>query len=78
MGQFGGSLEPSTPMELLCQSASGPTSLIANQDVHSWTLMMLCQICLKVTRPVLRISPSFGGQCALTNADEATRFNKMW
>ena len=26
MGQFGGSLEPSTPMEFLCQSASSPTS----------------------------------------------------
>ena len=26
---------------------------------------------LKVTRPVLRISRSFEGHCALTNADEA-------
>ena len=31
-----------------------------------------CQMCLKVTRPVLRISRSraFEGHCALTNADE--------
>ena len=28
-------------------------------------------LCLKVTRPVLRISRSFEGHCALTNADEA-------
>ena len=35
MGQFGGSLEPSTPMEFLCQSAFGPTSHIENQDVRS-------------------------------------------
>ena len=32
---------------------------------------MLCQMCLKVTRPVLQISRSFEGPCALTNADEA-------
>ena len=32
---------------------------------------LLCQICLKVTRPVLQISRSFEGHCALTNADEA-------
>ena len=32
---------------------------------------MFCQMCLKVTRPVLRISRSFEGHCALTNADEA-------
>ena len=32
---------------------------------------MLCQICLKVTRPLLRISRSFEGHCALTDADEA-------
>ena len=28
-------------------------------------------MCLKVTRPVLRISRSFEGHCALTNGDEA-------
>ena len=28
-------------------------------------------MCLKVKRPVLRISRSFEGHCALTNADEA-------
>ena len=32
---------------------------------------MLCQMCLNVTWPVLRISGSFEGHCALTNADEA-------
>ena len=32
---------------------------------------MPCQICFKVTRPVLRISRSFEEHCALTNADEA-------
>ena len=48
--------EPFTPMEFLCQSASDPTSHIENQEV---------------TRPVLRISRSFEGHCALTNADEA-------
>ena len=63
------SFEPFTPMEFLCQSASDPTSHIENQDVQS--LKMLCQMCLKVTRPVLRISRSFEGHCALTNADEA-------
>ena len=31
---------------------------------------MLCQMCLKVTQPVLRISRSFEEHCALTNADE--------
>ena len=29
------------------------------------------QMCLNVTRPALRISRSFEGHCALTNADEA-------
>ena len=52
-------------------TASGPTSHIANQDVRSKTLKMLCQMCLKVTRPVLRISRSFEGHRALTNPDEA-------
>ena len=55
------SFEPFTPMEFLCQSASDPTSHIENQDVQSQL----------VTRPVLRISRSFEGHCALTNADEA-------
>ena len=32
---FGGALEPSIPMEFLCQSVSGWTSHIANQDVRS-------------------------------------------
>ena len=40
---------------------------------RSYTLKMLCQMCLKVTRPVLRISRSFEGHCALTNADEANK-----
>ena len=58
------SFEPFTPMEFLCQSTSDPTSHIENQDVQS-------QMCLKVTRLVLRISRSFEGHCTLTNADEA-------
>ena len=32
---FGGCLEPSTLMEFLCQSASGRTSHVVNQDVRS-------------------------------------------
>ena len=55
-------------MEFLCQSASDPTSHIENQDVQS---QLDVKMCLKVTRPVLRISRSFEGHCALTNADEA-------
>ena len=68
------SFEPFTPMEFLCQSASDPTSHIENQDVQSQLDVedaLSNQMCLKVTRPVLRISPSFEGHCALTNADEA-------
>ena len=68
------SFEPFTPMEFLCQSASNPTSHIENQDVQSQLDVedgLLCQMCLKVTRPVLRIFRSFEGHCALTNADEA-------
>ena len=49
---------------------SGPTSHIANQDVRSKTLKMLCQMCLKVTRPV------FAGHWALTNADEANEIQQ--
>ena len=64
-----------------------PTSLTVHLDgvfmsIRIWSdeshckpgcsqLKMLCQICLKVTRPVLRISRSFEGHCALTNADGA-------
>ena len=33
--------------------------------------MEISQYTWKVTRPVLRISRSFEGHCALTNADEA-------
>ena len=68
------SFEPFTPMEFLCQSASDPTSHIENQDVQSQLDVedaLSNQMCLKVTRPVLRISRSFEGHCALTNADEA-------
>ena len=64
------SFEPFTPMEFLCQSASDPTSHIENQDFQS-QLDVEDALCLKVTRPVLRISRSFEGHCALTNADEA-------
>ena len=32
---------------------------------------MLCQICLKVTRPAGVTNFSFEGHCAMTNADEA-------
>ena len=59
-------------MEFLCQSASDPTSHIENQDVQSQLdVEDALQMCLKVTRPVLRISRSFDGHCALTNADKA-------
>ena len=33
--------------------------------------LFACAVQAKVTRPVLRISRSFEGHCALTNADEA-------
>ena len=66
------SFEPFTPMEFLCQSASDPRSHIENQDVQSQLDVedALSNV-PKVTRPVLRISRSFEGHCALTNADEA-------
>ena len=66
------SFEPFTPMEFLCQSASDPTSHIENQDFQSQLdVEDALSMCLKVTRPVLQISRSFEGHCALTNADEA-------
>ena len=34
---------------------------------------MFCQMYFKETWPVLRISRSFEGHCALTNADEANQ-----
>ena len=50
---FGNSFGTSTATDFC---VGRPTSHIANQDVSRYTLEMLCQICLKVTRPVMRIS----------------------
>ena len=69
------SFEPFTPMEFLCQSASDPTSHIENQDVQSQLDVedALSNVfesnAAEVTRPVLRISRSFEGHWALTNAE---------
>ena len=59
-------------MELLCQSPSDPTSHIENQDVQSQLDVedALSNV-FESNAAVLRISRSFEGHCALTNADEA-------
>ena len=74
------SFEPFTPMEFLCQSASDPTSHIENQDVQSQldvedALSNVFES--NAARPVLRISRSFEGHCALTNADEANEVQNV-
>ena len=67
---FGGSLEPYTPMDYFMSIRIGRVTLQTRMfAVRRWRCSVKL-ICLKVTRPVLRIS-QFEGRCAMTNADEA-------
>ena len=66
---FGGSVEPSTLMEFLCQSASGRTSHIANQDAQLDIEDVVSYLFESNAAGVMKLS--FEGHCTMTNADEA-------
>ena len=61
---FGGSLEPSTPMDFLCQSSSDESHLQTRMfAVRRWSLFQ--------SNAAGVTNFSFEGHCGMTNADEA-------